>query len=562
MSETPEYRIRSNAPFALDRPFDNALTVAAWVESATARAEAMQPLVSQWRPRAAFDAFDAYDAGHTDGLVTQGYFGAVFDGRYAYFCPIRDRNDRTSVHGRVLRLDTHAEFKDPDAWAAYDASHTDGLHTAGFYGGAFDGRYVYFNPRDDGIVHHTRLLRYDTYADFKDPAAWAAHDAQVPHSGQGLASDGRYLYCCPGYTRSATGGLDDEPSGHILRYDTTAPLKDPASYAVFNAQQLSPEAACFDGAAFDGRHIYFAPLTSGHVLRYAVAEDFADPQSWDLYDARPLGMQMNVGAVFDGRHLYFCAYGNSSMVRYDTAAPFDEPAAWQTYVPVANSGFDGGFFDGRYIYYVPFTRAAAAGESVFHGSWLRYDTAAPFDDPAAWQTHDASYTDGLHTTAYNAGAFDGRYFYTAPWRGARDGHHAHGRVLRYDTLGTDGAFSLRYGDVGHNGGLCAAVPGPCFIVNTPAGAVSVAAHQTLAPGVHHLAGVYDGARIQLYIDGTLAASRPAGGRPLQQTTIPLTIGHIAGGSARFQGTIAEVYLSPVAQSAAWVAATYHAGPPT
>lgn len=294
MSETPEYRIRSNAPFALDRPFDNALTVAAWVESATSRAEAMQPLVSQWRPRAAFDAFDAYDAGHTDGLVTQGYFGAVFDGRYAYFCPIRDRNDRTSVHGRVLRLDTHADFKDPAAWAAYDAS----------------------------------------------------------------------------------------------------------------------------------------------------------------------------------------------------------------------------------------------------------------------------YTDGLHTTAYNAGAFDGRYFYTAPWRGDRDGDHAHGRVLRYDTLGTDGAFSLRYGDVGHNGGLCAAVPGPCFIVNTPAGAVSVAAHQTLAPGVHHLAGVYDGACIQLYIDGTLAASRPAGGRPLQQTAIPLTIGHIAGGSARFQGTIAEVYLSPVAQSAAWVTATYHAGPPT
>ena len=277
---------------------------------------------------------------------------------------------------------------------------------------------MYFNPRDDGTVHHSRLLRYDTQADFKDPAAWEAHDAQLPHSGQGLAFDGQYLYFCPGYTRSSTGGLDDENSGHILRYDTRAPLKDPASYAVFNAQQLHPEAACFDGAAFDGRHIYFAPLTSGHVLRYAVAGDFADPQSWGLYDARPLGMQMNVGAVFDGQHIYFCSYGNSTMLRYDTAAPFDDPQSWDTYVPVENSGFDGGFFDGRYIYYVPFTRAAAPGESVFHGSWLRYDTAAPFDDPAAWDTHDASYTDGLHTTAYNAGAFDGRYFYTAPWGAA------------------------------------------------------------------------------------------------------------------------------------------------
>lgn len=37
MSETPEYRIRSNALFALDHPFDKALTVAAWV-AATYRA--------------------------------------------------------------------------------------------------------------------------------------------------------------------------------------------------------------------------------------------------------------------------------------------------------------------------------------------------------------------------------------------------------------------------------------------------------------------------------------------------------------------------------------------
>ena len=289
MSKTPEYRTRSNAPFALDCPLDKALTVAAWVESPSTRAEAMQPLVSQWQPRAAFDAFSAYDAGHTDGLVTQGYFGAVFDGRYVYFCPIRDQNERTSVHGRVLRLDTQADFKDPRAWTAHDASYTDGLHTSGFYGGAFDGRYVYFNPRDDGTVHHSRLLRLDTQADFKDPDAWEAHDAQLPHSGQGLAFDGQYLYFCPGYTRSSTGGLDDENSGHILRYDTRAPLKDSASYAVFNAQQLHPEAACFDGAAFDGRHIYFAPLTSGHVLRYAVAGDFADPQSWGPVRRPPRG---------------------------------------------------------------------------------------------------------------------------------------------------------------------------------------------------------------------------------------------------------------------------------
>ena len=245
MSEAPEYRICSNAPFALDCTLDKTLTVAAWVESSTARAEAMQPLVSQWQPRAAFDAFAAYDAGHTDGLVTQGYFGAVCDGRYAYFCPIRDQQERTSVHGRVLRLDTQADFKNPDAWTAYDASHTDGLHTAGFYGGAFDGRYVYFNPRDDGTIHHSRLLRYDTQADFKDPDAWAAYDAQFPHSGQGLAFDGCYLYFCPGYTRSSIGGLDDEHSGRILRYDTRALPKGPHELYPLQCPTTPPRGGLF-----------------------------------------------------------------------------------------------------------------------------------------------------------------------------------------------------------------------------------------------------------------------------------------------------------------------------
>lgn len=540
----------------------NALTVEAWVHSPDYRAEAMQPLVSQWRPRADFDAFSAYDAGHTNGLETRGYFGAVYDGRYVYFCPIRDQQERTSVHGRVLRLDTQSEFKDPASWAAYDASYTDGLHTAGFYGGAFDGRYIYFNPRDDGETHHSRLLRYDTQGEFKEPASWEAHDAQFPHSGQGMAFDGQYLYFCPGYTKDADAPFaDDQLSGQILRYDTRAPLKEPSSYAVFDAQTVSERATCFDGALFDGRHVYFAPLTSGEVLRYDVGGAFADPQSWETYDARPQGMQMNVGLIFDGRHIYFCSYGNSQMLRFDTEGPLSDPQSWEVHdaaqtAGLDTGGFDGGFFDGRYIYYMPFTRNAAPGESNFHCNWLRYDTTGAFADPASWAAHDASLTDGLHTTAYNGGAFDGRYFYAAPWRGDLDDGQAHGRVLRYDALGADGTFSLRYADFGHNGGLCAAVLGPSFTVNTTGGAVSIATHSPLAPSAHHLAGVYDGASIKLYIDGALAAERTASGHPLQRTAAGIDIGHIAHGSARFTGAIAEIRIAHIAHSAAWIESAY------
>ena len=567
MSNHPPYRLRpeQGAALELSLPATDTLTVAAHVHIPVARAEALQPLVSQWRPQTDFSAFAAYDAGHTDGLSTKGYFGAVCDGRYVYFCPVRDHQDRYSVHGRVLRYDTQAPFHSTAAWAAYDAGHTDGLRTVGFYGGAFDGRYVYFNPRDDGHGHHTRLLRYDAHGDFGDPASWSAHDIEFPHSGQGLAFDGRYLYFCPGYTTAPdadrtnpSASLDDEPSGQILRYDTQAPLKDAQSYQVFDAGQLSPQATCFDGALYDGRHIYFAPLTSGLVLRYTVGGDFADPASWQTFDAQPLGMHMNVGLVFDGRHVYFCAYGNSRMLRYDTEGPFDDPASWQGYDAAGTQGldtggFDGGFFDGRYVYYMPFTRNPPPGESIFHCNWLRYDTAKDFTDPTAWDAHDASHVDGMHTTAYNAGAFDGRFIYTAPWRGDRDGEHAHGRVLRYDTLGADGAFSLRFCDFGHNGGLNAALLGPSFVVNTDGGPVSVAAHRPLDAGDHHLAGIYDGHHIRLYVDGILAAERAAAGRPIQQTDVPVDIGHLASGSARFTGSISEIYLAAQAHSAEWVA---------
>ncbi len=79
----------------------------------------------------------------------------------------------------------------------------------------------------------------------------------------------------------------------------------------------------------------------------------------------------------------------------------------------------------------------------------------PFDDPASWQAFDASQTDGLHSVGYNGGAFDGRFFYAAPWQQGRKPDHpeefiTHGTVLRCDTLGDGGAFSLRSCDCGHN----------------------------------------------------------------------------------------------------------------
>jgi hypothetical protein len=134
-----------------------------------------------------------------------------------------------------------------------------------------------------------------------------------------------------------------------------------------------------------------------------------------------------------------------------------------------------------------------------------------------------------------------------------DSPDLHGRILRYDSTGKNGTFSLRWSDVGHNGGLCAAVPGPNFLVNTENGALSIAAHKALTPGWHHVAGVYDGRSIRLFIDGVLAAEREGSGR-LARNTVDIEIGRIQQGVARFPGVVSEVRVSDVARSGAWIAA--------
>ncbi len=534
-----------------------ALTVSAWVHSDSAGAEGLQPLVSKWAPRASFDAFSAFDASSTDGLDTRGFYGALFDGQYIYYCPIRHREDRTSVHGCVLRYDTHANFKEPDAYSAYDAGDTDGLGTRGFYGAVYDGRYIYFIPRDDGHVHHSRFLRYDTKGDFKDSQSWAAHDADHPHSFQGAAFDGRYIYCCPGYTKAGAEPFGDAAeSGVVMRVDTQGEFKDPASYRTFDARSLDDKAVCFDGAAFDGRYIYFIPLQTNTVLRYDTSGDLDAAASWQIFS--PQGMGANVGAVYDGRYLYFVPFGHGDMLRFDTGGVFGDSGAWHihdaTTTPgIGPTGYKGGFFDGRYIYYTPFRGPMPEGADHYHGTLLRYDTTGPFADTSSWSAADAGYTDGLHTTAYTAGATDGRYLYAAPWRGDRDQGWMHGRILRYDTVGADASFSLRFADYGHNGGLCAALPGPTFIINTDVGPFSVSAHKKMDPGWHHLAGIYDGQRVKLYVDGEEVAAR-AGRGILAHNDVEVAVGHLAG--ARFAGRIGEARIAPAACSVEQIAAQY------
>ncbi|MSP13458.1 MAG: hypothetical protein EXR62_10950 [Chloroflexi bacterium] len=573
-ADTVQGRDSTLAPLRIGDPANlairDALTVEAWVFSDNPRPESLQALVSQWSILESFDTFDLYDAGHTDGMVTAGFFGGVFDGRYVYFAPQRDDTVR---HARVLRYDTHSDFHDSRSWQAYDASHTSGLDTRGYYGAIFDGRYVYFVPRLDGEVFHTRMLRYDTHGAFRDPHSWQAHDLGEAVSHQSAAFDGRYIYYVAGYEGTYHGpGLEGPPSGKMVRYDTQGDFATAESYTWYDVSPLGGLPASgglptynYDGAVFDGRYVYFVPLEYGVALRYDTTRAFTDAGSWEIHDARRtsgLEMGWSVGAAFDGRYVYYVPYASSTVVRYDSRGAFNDPDAWIAYDASHTSGlhtqgYDGAVFDGRYITFIPYWEGGDMHRG-HHARVLRYDTTQAFTVRAAWSATDAAEAVELGELGFNGAAFDGRYMYFVPWRGnvrPDETFLTHGKVVRYDTSGDQAVFSLRYMDYGHNGGLGGSLPGASFLVNTTAGVLNVQSHRPMTPGWHHLVGVFDHGQARLYLDGQLAGEHTGAGA-LMQSSSDIGIGKILDGLGQFQGKMQEVRLSDVARSASWIWAAY------
>ena len=421
------FPVSEESPQATDKSSDgnrggSALTVESWIHAGESRAEQMQVIASQWPLAAALERFATYDAGATDGLETRGFFGAMCDGRYVYFSPQCNTAGR---HGTALRYDTHGGFDDPGSWSAYDAGRTSGLDTTGYYGVACTGRYVYY---------------------------------------------------VPGYDGDGGGG---------------------------------------SGAVFDGRHVYYVPYGDNTaVVRYDTESPFDAGASWESRDVA----------------------GTSGL---------------------DCRGFDGALFDGRYVYFIPFYNGGA-DESGFHCELLRYDTSMDFADGEAWSAVDGSLLAPPNPGGFNGGAFDGRFLYFAPWR--KDGKPGdptgdgtifpHGQVLRYDTAGDGARFLLKYMDCGHNGGLGASLPGPVFTVNTKTGPVSARANCNPGPGWHHVAGVYDGGEARLYIDGRLVGAARGKGY-LAVSGAGVQVGELEGCS-RLDGVVAHLRVEERVRSGAWI----------
>jgi hypothetical protein len=82
--------------------------------------------------------------------------GAVFDGRHVYVVPYASPY---TFHETVpvTRHDTWGAFEDPARWTTLDLAGAGMVdHKQGFWGGVFDGRYVYLVP-----ANHSKVLRFE-----------------------------------------------------------------------------------------------------------------------------------------------------------------------------------------------------------------------------------------------------------------------------------------------------------------------------------------------------------------------------------------------------------------
>jgi hypothetical protein len=325
-------------------------------------------------------------------------------------------------------------LSNPACWSAFGTSaiHQKGL----FRGGGFDGRYLYLVSSGDSTSN--LMTRYDTTHDFGDANSWSTFNLSSVNTSTpaffGALFDGRFMYfmpCDPGFGST------------LSRYDTQMDFTAAAAWSdfdmsVINGINPASDGQCNIGGIFDGRYAYFIPNSiyeywEGTMARFDTRGSLQDVAgAWSTFNTQGLAATAAgyEGGAFDGRYLYLTPCCDAStgtplalegpplITRFDTHGTFTDAGAWTTFDPTVlgpTNNFLGAAFDGRYVYFPP---------GDYRGQATRYDTTASFTAPGSWSTFDMSSLGGGITNSFNGARFDGRYLYFIPGAGV---------IVRYDT---------------------------------------------------------------------------------------------------------------------------------
>lgn len=388
-----------------------------------------------------------------------GFFGAAFDGRYLYLAPHGSplKPNGPSVNsGRALRYDTTKPFARGDGWVDFDAGVFAPNLSTQHRGAIVAKDRVFYVP---GTVKGQEpppayLLAHPAgeATQFTDRSSWTAQNLYSEEHKRfgyfGGAFDGRYVYLAPNEWTPP-----DTTETRVLRIDSQFGMGEDAAYADAVLAKAEPgfQAQRFAGGAFDGRYVYFVPGEGGDsrqlVRLDAKAASLSAIEHYDLGEVDPTRTRF-CGAVFDGRYLYLPPqsvgnepYGSlpaSKALRFDTTLPIGQKGSWESFDLKALSddatGFCGGQFDGHYVYFAP--TQWLVGATPGGATLVRFDTTkSTFGDASAWGSVDLRPQIGEGQIAGTS--FDGKYLYLVPRTG--------GKLLRFDARSTRGLPKLDRG---------------------------------------------------------------------------------------------------------------------
>jgi hypothetical protein len=175
------------------------------------------------------------------------------------------------------------------------------------------------------------VVRLDTLASggFTDIDSWEVFGLTAVDAGLGTcfgaAFDGRFVYLPP------YADITDNYGATVARFDTTGSFTSASSWSAY-ATGVDGSAGPFEGSAFDGRYVYFAPMgTRNEVfVRYDTQGDFASDTSWSRVDLASLpggsAGTRRIGTVFDGRYIYVGPDSNGIVQRFDAKQPRSLPS--------------------------------------------------------------------------------------------------------------------------------------------------------------------------------------------------------------------------------------------
>jgi hypothetical protein len=214
------------------------------------------------------------------GNYLEGYTGTIVEKKFVYFV---SHDSGQGKHGEVLRYDTSQEFDSVEAWSTFDASKNGvGNNAKGYSGIVSDGQFLYFVPYHNGENFHGEVLRYDTSQEFDSVEAWSTFDASKNGVGYdatgywGGTFDGQFVYFSPRTNNGAYVGEGEH--GEVLRYDTSQEFDSVEAWSTFDASKNGEGyPAGYWGAVYGGGAIYFAPsfyngVPHGTVLKYNIGE--------------------------------------------------------------------------------------------------------------------------------------------------------------------------------------------------------------------------------------------------------------------------------------------------